>query len=236
VIIHITRHGQVNPQALAKSENPDYPRGDPPISDLGRTQARLLGQRLKAQGFSGVIHSSPYRRTIETAHIIAEVVDVPVVPSAPMREVVMSEEQMVGFHGATVEELHSSFSRVDAGASCSTPWWTTGVESPDDVEARVAPLVDQVAAGNIDALLVGHGASVAGAVRHILRHGAPERRRHNEPGWNCALTSFRMAPDFEIIHLMDVSHLPGESVTSNAKPRDQVLAERIEEEKKDGSP
>ena len=124
MIVHITRHAQVNPPALAKGEDPDYPRGDPPISDLGRAQARLLGQRLH------------------------------------------------------------------------------------------------------DALLVGHGASTAGAVRHILRHGAPERRLHNEPGWNCALTSFRMAPEFDVIHLMDVSHLPCESVTSNTRTRDQVLAER----------
>jgi len=199
MIIHITRHGQVDPPALAKGEDPDYPRGDAPISDLGRTQARLLGQRLRELGFSGVIHSSPYRRTIETAH-------------------------------ATIDELHSSFSRVDSAAHCFYPWWTSRVESPDDVEARVAPFVDQVAADGIDALLVGHGASTGGAIRHIMRHGTPDGLPHDDPGWNCALTSFRMPPNFTAIRLMDVSHLPGEWVTSNVRTRDQILAERGEEE------
>ncbi|HIC67986.1 MAG TPA: histidine phosphatase family protein [Candidatus Latescibacteria bacterium] len=230
MIIHITRHGQVDPPALAKGEDPDYPRGDAPISDLGRTQARLLGQRLRELGFSGVIHSSPYRRTIETAHIISEIIDVAVVPSAPMREVVMSETQMDGFRGATIDELHSSFSRVDSAAHCFYPWWTSRVESPDDVEARVAPFVDQVAADGIDALLVGHGASTGGAIRHIMRHGTPDGLPHDDPGWNCALTSFRMPPNFTAIRLMDVSHLPGEWVTSNVRTRDQILAERGEEE------
>jgi broad specificity phosphatase PhoE len=97
------------------------------------------------------------------------------------------------------------------------------------VEARVAPLVDQVADGDVDALLVGHGASMGGAIRHVLRSGAPQQSPPAEPGWNCALTSFRMPPDFAAIRLLDVSHLPSGSVTSNAKTRDQVLAERAGE-------
>ena len=44
-------------------------------------------------------------------------------------------------------------------------------------------------------------------------------------GWNCCLSSFQLAADFCILRIMDVSHLPEEAVTSNAKTRDEVLAE-----------
>jgi broad specificity phosphatase PhoE len=223
MILHITRHGQVLPAAPGQVENVDYPRGDRPLSALGREQARLLGERLRELGFEGRIYASPYRRTVETAQVIADVVNTEVIPSAPFREVVVTAEQIVNFRGATGVELEAEFPRVRSDAGFPYPWWTQEAETSDDVEARVAPLVDELARGSRDALLVGHGASVGGATRHVLRHCAPDRLSERRDGWNCILTSFRMSPVFEILHLADTAHLPPGAVTANALTKAEAL-------------
>lgn len=217
MIIHVTRHGQVD-QAT------DHPVGDPYLSEVGREQARLLGVRLEALGFSGSIHSSPYFRTVETAQIVAEVVDVDVIPAAEVREYVIREGQVDGFRGATAEDLSDRYSRVGGKVELDYPWWTSEIETHEDIEARVAPLIDTVVAGKKDVLLVGHGASVDGVHRTILKKHAPEHLDHGRNGWNCVLSSFRFEP-FEVINLLVTDHLPDDLVTSNAKSREEFLRE-----------
>jgi len=217
--LHITRHGQTDVRS-------DHPPGDPHLTDLGKKQAELLGRALVEQGFNGAIYSSPYFRTIETAQIAAEIVDAVVWPAPPMREYVIREGQMDGFRGATLAELAATYANVRQTNDFPYPWWTTSIESDEDIEGRVAPLVDELAAGAADALLVGHGASVGGVHSHLLRRYAPEQMHYGQiVGWNCCLSSFQLAADFSILRVMDVSHLPEDAITSNAKTRDEVLAE-----------
>lgn len=64
----LIRHGESEANA-GISTDPDCA-----LTDLGREQARRLGERLKEpdlSGFAGII--SPYRRTVQTAEIIAAV-------------------------------------------------------------------------------------------------------------------------------------------------------------------
>ena len=67
----ITRHSQI-PDGSSYDGGHLFPVGETLISELGREQARLLGIRLREMGFSGVILSSPYVRTMLTAEIIAK--------------------------------------------------------------------------------------------------------------------------------------------------------------------
>ena len=217
--LHITRHGQTDVKS-------DHPPGDPHLTDLGRRQAEKLGQALEEMGFAGVIYSSPYFRTMETAQAVAELTGTSIAPAAEMREYVIRENQMDTFTGATQGELAAAYSRVLEAADLPYPWWTTKVESDEDIEARVAPLVARAAAADGDALLVGHGASAAGVHRHILGHHDPDRESHGQVGWNCFLSSFSVGPDYRALRIMDVGHLPDDMVTSNAMTRDEVLADR----------
>ena len=217
--LHITRHGQTD-------VNSDHPPGDPHLTDLGKRQAQLLGCALVEQGFNGDVYSSPYFRAIETAQIIAAVVDTDVLPAPELREYVIRDDQMDGFRGAALDELVAAYSRVKETNDFPYPWWTSAIESDEDIEGRVGPLVDEVAMSVTDALLVGHGASVAGVHRHLLRYRAPDQIRHGQIGWNCFLSSFRIGSDFRVLRIMDVSHLPEDAITSNAKTRDEVLTER----------
>ena len=223
MILHVTRHCQTDTQ---KADTP----GDPPLSDLGRQQAAMLGRRLANLGFRGPIYSSPYYRTIETAHIIAEIVDTTVIPAAAMREYFIREGQLDGFQGATNEELQTTYPRVQINPDFPYPWWTTEIESREMVEARVAPLIDRLTKGNTDALLVGHGASVGGVHDHVFHHNAPDQINHGKRGWNCILSSFQFALVFNVLRIMDTAHLPPEAITANAKTRDEVLREEADKD------
>ena len=69
--IFITRSGQPE----------DNGNIDLRLSDLGRTQARLLGERLKSEGFDGFIYSSTVASALETAEIISALVGGEVIPT-----------------------------------------------------------------------------------------------------------------------------------------------------------
>jgi broad specificity phosphatase PhoE len=225
--LHITRHGQVLPPGSETWERADYPPGDPPLSDLGLDQAHRLGEHLRDMGFSGAILCSPYRRCVQTACQIADATDLTVQPVAPLREIVMREEQMKNFVGMNAAQLNALHERVRAAANFDQQvWWTIGAETDAQVETRVAPLIDAVLAAGKDTLLVGHGASAGNSARYLLRRCAPERAGSGKPapGWNCALTSFRCTPDVEFVREQNVEHLPEEAITSNAQSRAEVLA------------
>ncbi|HJP31201.1 MAG: histidine phosphatase family protein [Candidatus Latescibacteria bacterium] len=225
MLLHITRHGQVLPAGADTWSHADYPPGDPPLSVRGNRQAQLLGERLDATGFDGRIYCSPYRRTVETACQVAEVVDAQVRPAVPLREIVKKAEQMRGFVGMTGQQLDRLHRRVSVAADFPDEWWTTHAETDNEVEARVGPLVDHLLDSDEgDVLLVGHGATAGGATDHLLRRCAPEQITVPTPGWNCALTTFRCADTVELVRRMDTAHLPEDHVTSNAQSRARVLA------------
>ena len=222
MILHITRHGQVQP-ATDDGADVFFAPGDPPLSALGQRQARLLGERLRSLDFSGSIHTSPYRRAAETGQIIADAVDAELYLSVGMRESNGTGEHMAEFRGATIDELQTSYPRLWIDAETPYPWWTKDAESADDIERRVGSVVDLLETEGSDALLVGHGATVGGATRHVLNQRAPELVREPRFPWNCMLTSLRLSPRFERICLASTDHLPYDAMTSNSKDRDQVL-------------
>lgn len=218
MILHVTRHGQTDVKS-------DHPPGDPHLTGLGRRQAEKLGLALRETGFAGQIYSSPYFRTMETAQVVAEATGTYVTPTAEMREYVIRENQMDRFSGATQAELAAAYDRVREGDGFPYPWWTTHIESDEDVAARVAPAVARAVAGGVDALLVGHGASALGVHHHLLGDHDAGRERHGDVGWNCFLSSFEMTPRLRVLRLKDFGHLPDDMVTSNALTRAEVLAE-----------
>lgn len=59
---------------------------DPPLTELGREQARLIGERLARQGIDAIF-SSPLRRASETARAMAEASGLPVTLVDDLREI-----------------------------------------------------------------------------------------------------------------------------------------------------
>lgn len=220
--IYITRHGQVLSKKDAIAGNVYYPSGDPPLSELGRHQAELLGKRLKSDGFKGQILASPFRRTTETAHIIAEMLNLSVKLCPEIREIVQVEGQMKNFKGRTLEELKEEFPTVEALQKINYPWWTQEVETREEVAIRVRPAFEKIISGNTDTLLVCHGAPGVAMVKTFLREYNLSYNTEGRHDWNCCLSIFKRDENskdgnFDVETVYDVSHIPFDFITSNSR-------------------
>ncbi len=212
----ITRHGQIAPESEFVG-NHLYPAGEEPLSDLGREQAALLGERLKEQGFKGKILSSPYMRTLETANIIAEITGLSVIPFAPIREIFKTEEQVAKYKGLTIEQMRKKYNRIDKGATLEYPWWTPVVESWDEITERIKKgiAVAEELYSDEEILFVGHGASSSAL---IAEYGIPKGLYPFL--FNCALSYVDPKnPEIRPVHC-DVSHMPYEKTYSNYLSRE----------------
>ena len=216
--ILITRHGQPAIGDLPPGVDHQFPPADPSLTALGRAQAAWLGARLAATGFAGRIFSSPYRRTLETADVVADMLHAWVTPEPAIQEYVPGEGKPT-FEGLTLEVMHRAYPRVKSGGSLPFPWFVTGPEGSEEVIARVRPFIETLLdSGDDEALLVGHGASVYGVIRLLIPDDGEKEEFDVVRNWNCSLTvldvesltSTRRILDF------DVSHIPPDSVTSNS--------------------
>jgi len=208
--IFITRHGQVADDADYLGDVA-YPKGDIPLSPLGREQARLLGERLKNEGFSGVIYSSPFMRTMETAEIIAVEVGAKIIPTPAFHEIFRAEDTVRQFVGKNLAELRRSFSGIAENVSMPQHWWATKAESAEDVRFRVAIALTEIMSDNTeDVLLVGHGASLSAMCAYLLGGD------NLTPFYNCSYTLY----DSETKRMIrnDSSHLKIDKMTYNRVP------------------
>ena len=211
MIRYITRHAQVASCEFLEGDAM-FTVGEPPISELGREQARLLGERLKNLNFHGKILSSPYLRTLETAEIIAEITDTLIVPYAPMREVCRIQGQLDRYRGCTIEEIRSKFKRIDPTSELEYPWWTQEAETQEMLRDRVMSGYARACEmyKDEDILFVGHGAS-AGMLVYML--DIPAQRRSTV--YNCSLSAVDPDnPGFRPFKY-DTSHMPYEITTHN---------------------
>lgn len=211
MIRYVTRHGQVvNGKFIGGDDM--YPEGELPLSELGREQARLLGERLKELGFHGKIISSPFLRTLDTAEIIAEITDTYVYPFAPMREIFKTQEIADKYHGSTIGEIRTRFKRIATDAELPDVWWESVAETLEMVCERVWRGYLQMCEkfDDEELLFVGHGAS-AGCLVDMLDIKTTRRSRL----YNCSLTAVDPHnPDFKA-YKFDTSHMPYEMTTSN---------------------
>ena len=218
MIIHVTRHGQPVIGDLQPRTRHQYPPGDPVLTALGRRQATWLGDRLLEMGFGGPVFSSPYRRAMETAHLVAETAGTPLFPEPAIQEYVTSPG-MPDMAGLTADQMRRLYPGCEPSDEMPYPWFVRGPEAEDEVAARIRPFLERLLASGVDeALLVGHGASVHGCISVLAPGAIPVLQADAVPfNWNCGLTSIRAAAggSASVVRLFDVSHIPLESVTSN---------------------
>jgi broad specificity phosphatase PhoE len=152
--VFLARHGETEWNQIGRWQG----RTDIPLSDVGRTQARELAERLR-RGDVGSIHTSDLARARETAEIVARALGLP----PPHLDPDLRERGFGCFEGLTGDECAQRF--PDAWARYlldrrSTP---PGAEPQDDVVARMeramTAVAASVAAGGV-ALVVSHGGSL----------------------------------------------------------------------------
>jgi broad specificity phosphatase PhoE len=113
---------------------------DPPLTGRGVEQARAAAERLRDQGVRRLV-TSPYRRTLHTASLLAEALGLPITVDPLVRErCAFSCDQ-----GSSPSQLAREFPGLDF-AHLGEVWWGGVIESWPSLEARCAAFLEALAA------------------------------------------------------------------------------------------
>ncbi|MEN9870986.1 MAG: hypothetical protein RLZZ171_1974 [Cyanobacteriota bacterium] len=198
--VWIARHGNrldfVNPEWF----NTATRRYDPPLSDDGFIQAAELGQRLKSENIKHLF-VSPFLRTIQTAHEVAQVINLPMKLEAGLSEWHNSEWMTESPEIHPQELLATAYPTINW--SYQSQIYPQYPETKANVNQRTAATVKQLLSKyDEDILIVGHGASVFGVTQGLVAD-IPDSKIAL-----CSLTKVvRDADNWNLEFFADTSHL-----------------------------
>jgi len=197
--LYLVRHAQ------SEGNRGDYegPDDDPPLSEVGREQARRLALRFARQRIDA-LYSSPMRRTLETAQAIAETTGLTMRMVEELREVDLGEAQRE-FDAYPPEEALALRRRI-----AESPTWDSfpGSEGSAAARRRIVGAMDRIIeeCHGKRVAVVAHGAVIQTYVSHVL---GLERDILFYP-FNAGITSIRAQGERRVIwRLNDVAHLDG---------------------------
>jgi len=178
-----------------------YRGDDPPISDDGVIQAQQTGERLKGEGISRIF-ASPFLRTIQTAHYIAEALDLQVGIEPGLSEWLNADWFLTQPSLMTPAEAQREYPRINLSYRSLIE---VGFPEDSGIASRRAGraarlLADSYSDENI--LLIGHGHSVGGAATGIMGGYAPVK-----PGLCALIKIVRTDGVPELVLRGDTSHL-----------------------------
>jgi len=196
--LYIVRHAQSH-----ENTGIDLETGNAELTDVGREQARRLGERFAGQRIDAV-YASPLRRTQETASAIAEGCGLTVRTEADLREVSLgaADYDIRRLTGETREAIHRRI--LSEGTWDAFP----GSEGSAAARQRARSVMTGVANENAGkrVVVVTHSAFMMTFVSEIL---GLERDFVFYP-FNASITSVRAKDGrFVIWRLNDVGHLDG---------------------------
>ncbi len=203
----IARHG-----SRLDFVDPDWARvsvriHDPPLSPQGILQARALARRLVNDPVDRVV-ASPFLRAVETAHLIAEELELPVDIECGICEWLNPNWFSKMPQWLPLAELADQFPRINPDYTC--------IARPDEFESwdrmilRTGEVMRGLLARSTDNLLVvAHGASLIGCTYGLLGHQidinadfcALVKLIDTPLGWNLALSG-------DTAHLQDPLDFP----------------------------
>lgn len=195
--IFLIRHGRQNSKLCNVNVE---------LSNEGREQARLTGQRLQKYGIQAV-YSSDLIRAVETADIINEYLDKPRVIDERFRESDFGE--MTGLENSVMKEKFGDFLEKRSKMIEDEPY--PGGENSQMVFDRVfAAVQDMVAKGYENVCVVTHGGAIRALLTGIV--GAPSQKwltfgRQLE---NCSISEIMYDNDTKTYHierLNDYAHI-----------------------------
>ncbi|NJN56423.1 MAG: histidine phosphatase family protein [Leptolyngbyaceae cyanobacterium SL_5_9] len=139
---------------------------DPGLSPDGILQAKQLGERLKAEKIA-YIFASPFLRAVETAHYVADALDLSIKVESGLSEFLNPNWFFSTPEQLALDSLAQIFPEVDRGYNSRAIAQYPETEQTAFLRAgKVARQLADEFSQNL--LLVGHGASVLGAVRGLL--------------------------------------------------------------------
>jgi alpha-ribazole phosphatase len=199
-LFYLVRHGETEWNA----EGRICGRTDIPLSEAGRQQAKSLAERLKPIPFEA-LYSSPLKRALETALVIAEPLGLQ--PILDDRLVELNYGQWEGKRLAEImNDDPKTFRAWEADpGQVAAPDGETGLEA----QQRVVSFLDSLAAKHPPGyvLVVFHKTVCRLAICHVLGMSPSEYRRRLIVN-NAALSIIQARADgWQLITFNDTSHL-----------------------------
>lgn len=196
--LYLVRHAQSE-----GNTGEDLTTGDPDLTEVGREQARRLGERFRRQRID-VIYSSPMLRTQETAAYIAGAGGLKVLQKANLREVELGREDN-NIRLLSREEQ----AKVEAQIIAEGTWDAfPGSEGSAAARARVGGVIGEIVAAHPGkrVVVVCHSAFIQTFISVVL--GLP--RDFVFYPFNASINSVRAdGGRYVIWRLNDISHLDG---------------------------
>lgn len=190
--IYLVRHGQSTHNA-----NDDVPHNpDPPLTALGREQARLAAAAVRAEARdAAALYVSPQRRALETAAPLHQALDLP----ARVLPELCESGGLYEHGGMSRSDILREWPGVDVDAAIQERgWWRPGDQEAEEatVYARalraLARLRESHAARRETIVVVTHGRFCGVFISTML--GMPPAGYTRFPMENCAVTRI----DFEV--------------------------------------
>jgi probable phosphoglycerate mutase len=166
--ILLARHGETDWNREGRFQG----HADPPLNATGRAQAAQLSNRLDGVALAAV-YSSPLKRALETAGVVASAHGLEPVALDALREVDVGSWQ-----GLTRAEVESRFPEGLTRWLDYEQGWEDG-ESYEQMGERVIPALLELAGahGGEQILAVTHGGPIRAAFAFAHRTSLPEARR-----------------------------------------------------------
>jgi broad specificity phosphatase PhoE len=162
----LARHGatQDNAQGLILGHR------DPPLSDAGRQQARILGRRALEAG-ARAIWTSPLLRARQTATLVAATLGI-----EPKVQEQLIESYRGSWEGRPVREIAAQCPELHAGFEAAAPDFRfPGGESLAEQVQRTREALNLIAAQPGPSIVVAHAGTIRAALIATGRRPPPER-------------------------------------------------------------
>ena len=160
----LVRHGRSTWNAVGRIQG----QADPPLDDVGREQARLVGERLRRYRPQAV-YASPLRRAYETAEIIADCLNLPVIPDDRLQEYDLGV--VSGLTWEEIQEHHPAIAARWRGGSGEAE--IPGEEGHQVFRERVLAIFDEIVTRHSGetVCVVSHGGTQGMYFNHLLGLG-----------------------------------------------------------------
>ena len=166
--ILLARHGETDWNRELRFQG----HADPPLNEVGREQAAELSTAL-AQEALAAIYSSPLRRALETAEVVAAPHRL-----APVKVPALREVDVGSWQGLTRAEIENRFPDQYARWLDGGQGWEDGETYEQMAERVVAALLELAAAHDGERVLaVTHGGPIRAAFAFAARTTYAEARR-----------------------------------------------------------
>jgi len=206
--ILITRHGQT----VTNVEGRFCGHAETTLTDLGRAQARALGQRLAGVEVHAA-YTSDFSRAIDTAALILEGRDIATQPDPALRELHYGEWELV--KGGTVARRWPEQYRLMR--SRDPAWRPPGGEDVPEVRARTYAALQRIIRKHKHqtVLIVTHGTAINCMLSELLETPVPAT--FNFEVNNCGLSEVTVHGTKPIVTLLnETAHLSAAEVPATS--------------------